>query len=217
MSKEERRLSILTAAKEVFAERGYSGAGVADIIDRAGVARGTFYLYFESKRSVFAALIDHAIQAIQDLLAPISMDSPEGIVPGLLDNMERIKSYFLEDPDLARVIIVEAMLLDSDSSEQVLEVEQRLAAWLSGLVRRWQEEGILRPMSAEVVARVYLGSIKEILRQQLITGTLSQDIDEVTYTILDIFVFGLLAPEHNQLAADFFAGMDGPDDERNDP
>ena len=41
MSKEERRLSILNAAKAVFAERGYSGAGVADIIEKAGVARGT--------------------------------------------------------------------------------------------------------------------------------------------------------------------------------
>ena len=216
MSKEERRLSILTAAKEVFAERGYSSAGVADIIERAGVARGTFYLYFESKRSVFAALIDHAIQSIQDLLVPIPIENPLEIVPGLLENAERIKHYFLEDPDLARVIIVEAMLLDTDSSEQVLEVEQRVAGWLSGLVGRWQENGMLRPMNADVVAWTYLGSLKEILRQHLITGTLSNDIDEITHTILDIFVFGLLSPEQNQLAADYFADMDGSDDGRND-
>jgi len=217
MSKEERRLSILTAAKEVFADRGYSSAGVADIIEKAGVARGTFYLYFESKRSVFAALIDHAIQSVQELLVPIPADRPEEIVPGLLENAERIKQYFFDDPELARVIIVEAMLLDSDSSEQVLEVEQRVADWLSGLVKRWQDNGMLRPMDADVVAWLYLGSLKEILRQHLITGALATDIDEITHTILDIFVFGLLAPEHNQLAADYFAEIDGPDDGRNDP
>ena len=216
MFKEERRLSILTAAKEVFAERGYTGAGIADIIENAGVARGTFYLYFESKRSVFAALIDHAIQSIQALLVPIPLDCPDDIVPALLRNAELIKQYFIDDPDLARVIIVEAMLLDSDSSEQVQEVEQRVAAWLSGLVTRWQDNGFLRPMNANVVAWLYLGSLKEILRQHLFTGALAVDIEEITHTILDIFVFGLLAPEHNQLVTDYFAEIDGSDDPRNE-
>lgn len=47
--KRERRQQILDAAKHVFAEAGYHGASINAIIERAEIARGTFYLYFESK------------------------------------------------------------------------------------------------------------------------------------------------------------------------
>ena len=52
--KRERRRQILEAAKHVFADAGYHGASIHAIIDRADIARGTFYLYFESKSAVFS-------------------------------------------------------------------------------------------------------------------------------------------------------------------
>jgi AcrR family transcriptional regulator len=53
-AKQERRRQILSAAKQVFADAGYHGASIHAIIERAQIARGTFYLYFESKAAVFA-------------------------------------------------------------------------------------------------------------------------------------------------------------------
>jgi AcrR family transcriptional regulator len=53
-----RRRQLLTAATAVFAQRGYRAAGISDIVATAGVARGTFYLYFASKAEVFLAIAD---------------------------------------------------------------------------------------------------------------------------------------------------------------
>ena len=50
--RQDRREQVLLCAQRVFSRKGYHAAGVADIIQAAGVARGTFYLYFESKRRV---------------------------------------------------------------------------------------------------------------------------------------------------------------------
>ena len=50
------RQRLLTAAAEVFFEEGYSAARVSDVVARAEVAQGTFYLYFKSKEAVFVAL-----------------------------------------------------------------------------------------------------------------------------------------------------------------
>ena len=58
LSPAERRSQLLAAARRVFAARGYHNAGVSHIIREAGVARGTFYNYFESKRTVFTAVLD---------------------------------------------------------------------------------------------------------------------------------------------------------------
>jgi AcrR family transcriptional regulator len=52
----EREDQLLAAARKVFRNKGYEGATVAEIVEEAGVAQGTFYLYYPSKKDVFFAL-----------------------------------------------------------------------------------------------------------------------------------------------------------------
>src|SRR3990167_4329719 len=54
----ERRTQILGVAREMFASRGYHETSIQDLLDRADIARGTFYLHFDSKRAIFDELID---------------------------------------------------------------------------------------------------------------------------------------------------------------
>ncbi|MDP9001704.1 MAG: TetR/AcrR family transcriptional regulator, partial [Myxococcota bacterium] len=61
MGKPERRQQILNVARDVFARRGYHNAKIEDIVTAAGIARGTFYLYFEDKRSIFEEIVDRTI------------------------------------------------------------------------------------------------------------------------------------------------------------
>ncbi len=62
--REERRQEILAAARELFAEKGYDATAVSDIVARVGVAQGTFYLYFPSKRAVAIALLEEILKEI---------------------------------------------------------------------------------------------------------------------------------------------------------
>lgn len=55
---EATKAKLLAAAEQVFAEQGYQAASIARITERAQVAQGTFYLYFESKLDVFEQLVD---------------------------------------------------------------------------------------------------------------------------------------------------------------
>ena len=57
-TKEANRAAILAAAREVFAEHGYEGAGVRDVIRRTDLASGTFYNYFDGKDAVFGAVVE---------------------------------------------------------------------------------------------------------------------------------------------------------------
>jgi AcrR family transcriptional regulator len=54
------RAAILTAAREVFAQRGYGATGIRDIVRRTDLAAGTFYNYFPDKESVFRAIVEHS-------------------------------------------------------------------------------------------------------------------------------------------------------------
>ena len=66
---EDRKAQILDAARAVFDEKGVENATISDVVRRAGVAQGTFYLYFGSKRD---AVIELARRPMEEIAARVS-------------------------------------------------------------------------------------------------------------------------------------------------
>lgn len=64
--KEARPAELLSAALDLFVERGYTATKLEDIAARAGVCKGTLYLYFESKTALFKAVIEQGILPLLD-------------------------------------------------------------------------------------------------------------------------------------------------------
>jgi len=63
-NKNTRRAELLKAAREIFAEKGYAATTISEIVSRAGVAQGTFYLYFPSKVLLVIALAEEIQEQI---------------------------------------------------------------------------------------------------------------------------------------------------------
>ena len=63
--RESRRASVLKVARQIFSKKGYHDTSIDDLIEAADIARGTFYLYFESKRAIFDELLDHLVTTLQ--------------------------------------------------------------------------------------------------------------------------------------------------------
>ena len=61
--KDARPAEIINAAMDVFVEHGFAGAKLTDVAKRAGVAKGTLYLYFETKEDLFRATAREALTA----------------------------------------------------------------------------------------------------------------------------------------------------------
>src|SRR5215217_4875030 len=66
---------ILDAAREEFGERGFSDSSIVGITQRAGVALGTFYTYFDSKEVLFQALVRDMSEQVRDTAAPAFSES----------------------------------------------------------------------------------------------------------------------------------------------
>src|SRR3954467_10478465 len=82
---------ILDAARVEFGERGFSDSSIVAITQRAGVALGTFYTYFDSKEAVFQALVKDMSAQVRDHVAPASRDATDAI-----DGERRALQSFLE-------------------------------------------------------------------------------------------------------------------------
>ena len=94
---------ILDAAREEFGERGFSDTSIVGITQRAGVALGTFYTYFDSKEALFQALVRDMSAQVRDHVGPALSGGADG-----LDNERRALDAFLgfvrEHRDIYRII-----------------------------------------------------------------------------------------------------------------
>jgi AcrR family transcriptional regulator len=82
---------ILDAARDEFGERGFSESSIVGITQRAGVALGTFYTYFNSKEAVFHALVRDMSGQVRDHVAPAFSGATDAI-----DGERRALESFLE-------------------------------------------------------------------------------------------------------------------------
>ena len=88
---EARRAAILDAALEEFTARGYEGARLDDVAKRAGVAKGTIYLYFADKEALFQELVRSMVHPVLGTLEQMrGVDIPARmLVEGMLGTFVR--------------------------------------------------------------------------------------------------------------------------------
>jgi AcrR family transcriptional regulator len=120
---------ILDAAREEFSERGFSDSSIVGITQRAGVALGTFYTYFNSKEAVFQALVRDMSEQVRDNVAPAFRDASDAI-----DGERRALGAFLEfartHRDVYRIIDEAEFVEPSAYREHYETTASRIAARL---------------------------------------------------------------------------------------
>jgi AcrR family transcriptional regulator len=72
---EERRSELIACAQKLFYSKGYERTSINDIVKEVGVAKGTFYYYFDSKQAILEAMIDELVAYSVDLMRPIIENS----------------------------------------------------------------------------------------------------------------------------------------------
>jgi AcrR family transcriptional regulator len=146
------RQKLLEAAEQVFGERGYEHASVAEITQRAGVAQGTFYVYFPDKLTVFVKLVD-------DLGDRLRAEIRQGIA-GLTDRLEIEREgfraffrYVARHRALYR-IVRQAEFVDPEAFRRYY---RRMGdAYARGL-QRAAKQGQIQPVDPEVAAYSLMG------------------------------------------------------------
>lgn len=166
----ETQARILDAACTCFATDGYHRTSVDDIIGRAGIARGTFYLYFEGKRVVLEALLGQLLQDIDERVHPISLDRPEPPRTQLEANLQRAWDVLAGNPRMAQVVLGGLHGVDPEFDAQVAVLEENLLAMIERSITAGQAIGWLRSFDPRMAACSLIGAFKENLRDVLFRG-----------------------------------------------
>jgi AcrR family transcriptional regulator len=186
-----RREQILRCARRLLAERGYHRTSVADIIERAGVSRGTFYLHFSSKRAVFEEFLEGFFARLAATVRRI--DVGEGAPPAI-DQMRAnamgLVTILLRERDATRVLLREAGI-DAEFDRKLDEFYGRLLARIIGGIELGQKMGLVRPCRPDVTAACILGSFKEVVYRYAVAGDKTPEASVLAEEILGYVIRAL--------------------------
>jgi len=187
-----KRDAILRAAIDVFADRGFFSAQVADVARAAGVAAGTVYLYFKSKDDLLVSIFDRSMREGLTLgrAAVANLDDPR-------ERLRRLARGHLArlggDRNLAIVFQVELR----QSTKFMERFSSTLLRDYLGLIRDaiadGQRAGIFRSdIKATVAAKIFFGALDEMATNWILSRrryALEADAD----TVVELFLNGARA------------------------
>ena len=192
MLREERKKIVLLSAKAVFAQKGYHQASVSDIIQRAGIARGTFYLYFRSKRDVFNSILDEIVKELGRVIKQIDLDSSASTLEQLRSILRLIIMLALENPDMAQIVLNRAGGLDSEFDGKLRGFYEVVLGKIESSLQQGIELGLVRKCNTKITACCILGCMKEVVNLILLDADAISQLDSVLDEILNFGLQGVL-------------------------
>jgi AcrR family transcriptional regulator len=138
--------TILDAALDVFAQKGFAEARLEDVAARAGVAKGTIYLYFASKQALFEALVHSGIAAPIEAMESkvLALDLPVEAVLRMLFTFLRIEVLGTRRQEIVRLLITEGSRFPTIADFYHREVLTRGLGMLRRVADRAVERGEFR-------------------------------------------------------------------------
>lgn len=189
--RERRRREIVAAAREVFAIRGYHAASIDHVIERAGIARGTFYLYFEGKHDVFESLLEEALAELRARIKRVDL-GPGAMPPHvqLRGSLVRALEYVLENPHFTRLLLGSWMNPDPEVAGTVDAFYRHVEELIARSIKHGMRLGLVRRIDASLVAAALLGTVRGITGK-LLESKKKPPIERAVDEIIALVIAGI--------------------------
>src|SRR6266705_2530297 len=183
--KDARPGEIVAAALEVFGERGFAATKLADVARRAGVTKGTVYLYFDSKEALFKAVVRETIVPViakGEAFAQSFTGSARELVEQLVREYWRLvgETAVAAVPELTRFYY-----------EEVVTRGHRLMA---GVIERGIKNGEFRPVNVMVAAKLAMSPLMHAVVARHAFGSCMPeafDVKKYLDTHIDLYLHGI--------------------------
>lgn len=152
--KEARPQELLDAALALFVEKGFAATRAEEVAARAGVSKGTLYLYFESKEELLKAVIKHTLSAQIAAGAEMAANHPGSAGELLTELMTQWWSDIVTSPvsGVFKLVVTEVRNFPEIAQFYNTEVVQPGTTIIEGLIRQGMASGEFRPVDPTLAA-----------------------------------------------------------------
>ncbi|MBS0618333.1 MAG: TetR/AcrR family transcriptional regulator [Spirochaetes bacterium] len=190
--KELTRAKILQAAKQVFAHNGYAGTSIADIVKKSKLARGTFYLHFQSVEQVLNALLQEVFIDIQRYLTDMQVETLDhkNFKLQLAVLAKSLLSVFQNHRDTVSLLLT-TMNAEPKIRTQTLWFQELMQASIRVMLDRGVASGRLKKFDTELMSFLVSGGLREMLTQWLLYGRYANDIEHKVDEMISVYMNGV--------------------------
>jgi len=194
MERQARREQVMHHAKRIFARKGYHRTNIAEIIRRARIARGTFYLYFGNKKELFEELLEQVLGELKQRIQRLRLGPGEpDPVAQLRNNLKRVLNFLLAERELTDILLNHSTGFDRELDARIGEFYERVAEQIQRSLVLGLQMNLVRECDTRAVSYCILGGIKEVVGQA--SRHRRRDINELAEEILDFGLRGVGRPE----------------------
>ncbi len=194
--KSARPEEILQAALEVFTDRGFAATKLEDVARRAGVTKGTIYLYYENKEALFKALVRETIVPVIAKGEALA-HSFTGTARDLFEQL--IREYFrlVGDTPLSgipRLMIAEAGNFPELARFYYEEVVTRGHRLMAGVLERGMKAGEFRRVNVAVATKLAMAPLMHaVVARKAFAACMPEGFDVAKYldTHIDLYLHGI--------------------------
>ena len=194
--KDARPEEIISAALEVFTDRGFAATKLEEVARRAGVTKGTIYLYFENKEALFKALIRQTI-------VPVIAQGEElarSFTGSARDLFERlVREYWRLVGETSLVGIPKLMMAEANNFPELArfyyeEVVTRGHRLMAGVIERGIKAGEFRPVNVMIAAKLAMSPLMHaVIARKAFSACMPEGFDVGKYldTHIDLYLHGI--------------------------
>jgi TetR/AcrR family transcriptional regulator, cholesterol catabolism regulator len=182
------RDQILESAAQVFCQKGYHGASMADIAQAVGLQKATLYHHFKSKQEILSELLDHALFLVTDnMTRVVQMDRPPEEKLHLA--MRTYLQTLCDQLNLSSVLIMEYRSLDKDLYNRHIRNRDRFENMWRDLIQEGVNNGKFKCESIPMTVRALLGVMNWTINWYRPDGKLSAE--SIADQFADLFMVGI--------------------------
>jgi TetR/AcrR family fatty acid metabolism transcriptional regulator len=178
---DEREMEIIRAAREVLAEQSYHGSSIKAIAKKAGIAIGTFYLYFRNKESLFQSIVDEMFSELLSAMKEERMKY-DHVLDKLRASMEACVRLFIKEETLAKILLVQIPNANHSMNNLLVEIEDELIKRTKEDLDEAVELGLIPEQDTYLSATAFVGSFRQLVISWLRTGN-PQDLEQAFYSL----------------------------------
>jgi TetR/AcrR family transcriptional regulator, fatty acid metabolism regulator protein len=167
--KDATRQRLLDAAERVFAEKGYHGTVVDDIIRASDSSKGGFYFHFLNKQAIFLALVDKLVPKLAAAIDRAIAGETDPVAQ-LDAALRTVLETFGRHRQLSKILLIEAVGLGHGFDEKLMHTRGRFAGMIQAHLDRAVAAGAIAPQDTTLISWAWFGAINEIVVRWLAMG-----------------------------------------------
>ena len=162
----DKKNAILQSAISVFGSQGFSNAKIQHIAQKAGIASGTVYLYFENKEEILDEIITSVWEALYEILSKVEHHTELNPAEKISAMIDGVFDFFISKPLLALVFVNEHESLDKMKPQNFMKMSNRALDTGESVMRDGVKNGFFKKQVNPKIFRIFIfGGLRNILMQ----------------------------------------------------